>query len=627
MSSDDQLPGTDSIDETESEQDFDHKVFVKNLTQRPGVYQMYDGAGKILYVGKAKNLKNRVSSYFRARGLTAKTVALVNRIRRIEVTVTSTETEALLLEHNLIKQNKPPYNILLRDDKSYPYIYLSADKFPRLSLHRGARSGKGRYFGPYPNAGAVRESLNFLQKVFQVRQCEDSYFKNRTRPCLQYQIGRCLGPCAGGKVSDEDYQQAVDDTAVFLEGKTDSLTSELVVRMEAASEALEFEKAAEYRDQIEHLRHVQHVQYIDGESGDIDIIAVAMLAGATCVQQLYVRGGQILGSKSHFPKLSLEEEAPEVLGAFLAQRYLSTEYAFSIPREIILNAPVADEALYAEALAQQYGRKIPLSVNVRGERSKWVRLAATTAEQNLRTQINNKQNMAQRYESLAEALSLPETPTRLECFDISHSSGENTVASCVVFDQNGPLKSDYRRFNIEGITGGDDYAAMGQAISRRYKRLKEGEAKLPDLLVIDGGKGQLSQARSILRELQLDVSLLGVAKGSTRKAGFETLIMQEGESWHEFTLPSDSPGLHLLQHIRDESHRFAITGHRARRGKARTTSPLESVAGVGAKRRKELINYFGGLQGIQRASAEELSKVPGISKKIADDIYKAFHSE
>ncbi|RLQ23083.1 excinuclease ABC subunit UvrC [Seongchinamella sediminis] len=600
---------------------FDHKAFLKTLTSRPGVYQMYAEDGKLLYVGKAKNLKNRVGSYFRARGLTDKTLALVSRIHDIQVTVTSTEVDALLLEHNLIKSHRPPYNILLRDDKSYPYIYVSADKFPRLSLHRGAQKGKGRYFGPYPSAAAVRESLHFLQKVFKVRQCENSYFRNRSRPCLQHQIDRCTAPCVD-LVSEEEYAQQVDNTCLFLSGKSQQLLVRLADDMEQAAAELEYEQAAVYRDQISQLQHVQASQGIEGVTGDLDILAAAVDAGRACVQVLFVRGARVLGSKTYYPPLKLQESPGEVLAAFIPQYYLDGSRA--IPGEIIVNQEPDSAAALAEALTAQAERNVKLRSRVRDARARWLRLAVQTAETNLQAHLAGKQTVQARFQALQALLSLPELPESMECFDISHSSGEATVASCVVFDQNGPRKSDYRKFNIEGITGGDDYAAMQQALERRYRRLKSGEGRQPDILFIDGGKGQVSQAMSVLEELQInDVLVIGVAKGVTRKAGFETLI--DGASGRESQLPGDSPALHLIQQIRDEAHRFAITGHRARRDKARQRSLLEDIPGVGAKRRRELLRHFGSAQGVVNASVEELKKISGISATMATQIYDHLH--
>ena len=526
-----------------------------------------------------------------------------------------------MLEHNLIKSHRPPYNILLKDDKSYPYIYLSADKFPRISLHRGAQKGKGKYFGPYPSAGAVRESLHFLQKVFKVRQCENSYFRNRSRPCLQHQIDRCTAPCVD-LVSEEEYADQVENTSLFLRGKSQQLMARLADDMEQAAAELEYEKAAVYRDQLSQLQHVQASQGIEGVKGDLDILAAAVDAGRACVQVLFVRGARVLGSKTYYPPLKLQESPGEVLAAFIAQYYLNGTRA--IPGEIIVNEEPESSLALAEALTVQAERKVKLRSRVRDARARWLRLAVQTAETNLQAHLAGKQTVQARFQALQELLKLPEMPERMECFDISHSSGEATVASCVVFDQNGPRKTDYRKFNIEGITGGDDYAAMQQALERRYRRIKSGEGIQPDILFIDGGKGQVAQAMSVLEELQIsDVLVIGVAKGVTRKAGFETLI--DGVSGRESQLPGDSPALHLIQQIRDEAHRFAITGHRARRDKARQRSLLEDIPGVGAKRRRELLRHFGSAQGVLNASVEELKKISGISATMAAQIYDHLH--
>ncbi len=601
---------------------FDHKAYLKTLTTRPGVYQMYDEAGKLLYVGKARNLKNRVGSYFRASGLSEKTMALVARIAEIQVTVTTTEVDALLLEHNLIKSHRPPFNILLKDDKSYPYIHVSADRFPRISLHRGAQKGKGRYYGPYPSAAAVRDSLHFLQKVFKVRQCENSYFSNRSRPCLQYQIDRCTAPCVD-KVSAEDYSGQVEATRMFLAGKSQELMVRLADDMERAAAELEYERAAQYRDQISQLQHVQAVQGIEGVQGDLDILAAAVEAGRACVQVLFVRAARVLGSKTYYPPLKLEESAAEVLAAFIPQYYLGGTRP--VPGEILVNEAPEDHATLAEALSVQAGRKVQLRSRVRDARARWLRLAQQTAQTSLTAHLAGRESVQGRLVALQEALRLEEPPARIECFDISHSSGEATVASCVVFDENGPRKADYRKFNIEGITAGDDYAAMQQALSRRFKRLKSGEGEQPDVLLIDGGKGQVAQAVAVLEELQLpDILVVGVAKGATRKAGFETLV--EGASGRERQLPGDSPALHLIQQVRDEAHRFAITGHRARRAKARQRSLLEDIPGVGARRRRELLRHFGSAQGVVNASVEELRKINGISATMASQIYDYLHA-
>ena len=603
--------------------EFDHKAFLKSLTTRPGVYQMYDASHKLLYVGKARNLKNRVGSYFRASGLTEKTMALVARIQEIQVTVTSTEVDALLLEHNLIKSHQPPYNILLRDDKSYPYIFLSSqDAYPRVSLHRGAKRRKGQYFGPYPSAGAVRESLHFLQKVFKVRQCEDSYFSNRSRPCLQYQIGRCTAPCVD-LVTEEEYAAQVENTTLFLRGKSQQLMARLADDMEQAAATLAYEKAAVLRDQLSQLQQVQASQGIEGVTGDLDIVAAAVDGGRACVQVLFVRGARVLGSKTYYPPLRLQETPAEVLSAFIPQYYLGGERA--IPAELIVNVAPEDAATLAEALTVAAERKIKLRSKVREARARWLQLAVQTAETSLASHLTGRQSVMERMQALQELLGLAELPERMECFDISHSSGEATVASCVVFDQGGPRKSDYRRFNIEGITGGDDYAAMQQALERRYKRLKSGEAPLPDILFIDGGKGQVSQAMSVLTDLQISgVEVIGVAKGTTRKAGFETLL--NGATGRERQLGVDNPALHLIQQIRDEAHRFAITGHRARRDKARKRSTLEDISGVGAKRRRDLLRHFGSAAGVENANIEELKKVSGISATMAQQIYDHLHN-
>ncbi len=603
---------------------FDSSAFLSTCSGRPGVYRMIGADAKLLYVGKAKNLKKRLASYFRQSGLAPKTAALVARIAQIETTITANETEALLLEQTLIKEWRPPYNILLRDDKSYPYVLLSDGDFPRLSIHRGAKKLKGRYFGPYPSAGAIRESLNLLQKTFLVRQCEDSFYKNRTRPCLQYQIKRCKGPCVG-LVEPTEYAEDVRHSVMFLEGRSNALTDELSSGMQAAAMSLDFERAAALRDQISLLRRVQDQQSMEGGTGDVDVVAAMVNPGGACVHLISVRGGRVLGSKNFFPQVAIEEEGSDVLLAFLAQYYLSSQER-DLPSELIVNAQHEDFPTLIAAIDELRGRELSISYRVRGTRARWQQLAVTNAEQALAARLANREHVAARFDALAQALDMDEVPQRLECFDISHSSGEATVASCVVFGPEGPLKSDYRRYNIEGVTPGDDYAAMHQALTRRFSKIRDGEGKLPDILLVDGGKGQLAMAREVLEELAVpDLILLGVAKGTTRKPGLETLYLNDAA--HEFTLPGNSPALHLIQQIRDESHRFAITGHRARRGKTRRTSTLEEVAGVGPKRRRELLNHFGGLQELSRASIEEIAKAPGISKKLAESIYAALHSE
>ena len=597
---------------------FDHEAFLETLTHRPGVYRMIGAGGEVLYVGKAKDLKKRVSSYFR-RAANLRIQTMVSQIRQIEITVTHTEAEALLLENNLIKSLKPRYNILLRDDKSYPYIFLSADEFPRITFYRGARKEKGRYFGPYPSSSAVRETLYLLQKLFPVRQCENSYYANRSRPCLQYQIKRCTAPCTG-QVSREEYQRDVEDIVLFLEGKTQDVVNGLVARMEQASERLEFEQAARYRDQIEAIRKVQERQYVSGERGDLDIVACSAREGQACVQLFQIRRGRNLGNRAFFPRGSAGRGEAEILSAFIAQHYLGR----SAPAEILVSHTPEDRALLEEALTAQAGRRVRLVSAPRGERARWLRMAVQNAELALKSRLAGSANARRRLEALQEALGLDEPPRRMECFDISHTRGERTVAACVVFDQEGPRKSDYRRFNIEGITPGDDYAAMRQALKRRYARLLSGEGALPDILFIDGGRGQLAAAQEALAEAGVGgVLLVGVAKGVERRPGTEQLFLLERE--HPLILDAHSPALHLVQQIRDEAHRFAITGHRARRGKARTRSVLEEIPGIGAKRRQRLLKQFGGLQGLSRAGVEDIATVNGISTKLAEKIYQAFH--
>ena len=606
---------------------FDPKAFLKTLPGKPGVYRMLDAADTVIYVGKASNLKKRVSSYFQKNLTSPKTQVLVSRICRIEVTVTHTENEALLLENNLIKSLKPRYNVLYRDDKSYPFIHLSDQAFPRLGFHRGAQRAKGRYFGPYPSAGAVRETLNLLQKLFPVRQCEDSFYNNRSRPCLQYQIKRCTAPCVG-LVTEEHYQEDVRHAVMFLEGKSSVVNDELVRRMEQAAAALDYENAARYRDQIASLRRVQEKQYISADTGDLDVVAAAIERGLGCVQVFTIRGGRNLGNRTYYPKLEagpLEtDDVTTLLDSFMPQYYLRA--GRPVPTEILLSHAVSEPGLLERVLSEESGHKVVLSHRLRGQRARWVKLALHNAQQALTMRLNSQSSLLQRFEALQEALNLDEMPKRLECFDISHTMGEATVASCVVFDTNGPLKADYRRFNIKDITPGDDYAAMYQALSRRYRRLRDGEGKLPDILLIDGGKGQVRQAEEVMAELQINgVLLLGIAKGPERKPGLETLHLSGQEA--EIILPADSIALHLIQHIRDEAHRFAITGHRQRRQRSRTTSPLEAIPGLGPKRRQLLLKQFGGLQEVARAGVEDLARVNGISPKLAQQIYDTFHAD
>ncbi len=601
-----------------SDDAFDPKAFLKTLTQRPGVYRMIGADGEVLYVGKARNLKRRVSSYF-TRAHDRRIQNMVAQIRAIEVTVTHTEAEALLLENNLIKSLQPRYNILLRDDKSYPWIHLSDDEFPRLAFHRGARKASGRYFGPYPSSTAVRETLYLLQKIFPVRQCENSEFANRSRPCLQHQIGRCTAPCVG-LVSHADYQRDVEDIVLFLEGKTHDVIDGLVKRMEAAAERLAFEEAARYRDQIEALRRVQERQYVSGERGDLDILACTRAEGQACIQLFCVRQGRNLGNRAFFPKGAEDREEGEILAAFIAQHYLGG----AVPAELLVSHLPEDRALLEQALSDQAGHRVRLVAAPRGERARWLEMARHNAELALRSRLAGSANARRRLEALQAALELDQPPTRMECFDISHTGGERTVASCVVFDAEGPVKSAYRRYNIRDVTPGDDYAAMRQALTRRYRRLLETAAPLPDVIFIDGGRGQLKAAAEVLAKLGVaGPRLVGVAKGPDRRPGDERLFLWPREE--PLILGSHSPALHLVQSIRDEAHRFAVTGHRQRRGRARKRSVLEEIPGIGRKRRQQLLQQFGGLQGVARAGVEDLATVPGISTRLAEKIYQAFH--
>ena len=609
---------------------FDSETFLQNLTTKPGVYRMIDANNVVIYVGKAKNLKKRVSSYFRKSGQSPKTTVMAGQIAQIEIIITHTESEALLLENNLIKTLKPRYNILLRDDKSYPYIYLSdQDTFPRLAFHRGARKKKGRYFGPYPNGHSVKNSLNLLQKLFPVRQCEDSFYKNRSRACLQYQIKRCSAPCVD-LVSEADYAEDVRHTVLFLEGKSNQVIDELIVQMDHAAQKLDYEKAAVHRDQIVNLRRLQEKQYVSNEKGDLDVIAIEYEQGVACIQIFFIRDGLNLGNKSFFPKNTRHQTISELLSAFIAQFYITSAQSDRfVPATILVSHSFADQDTIESILREQSSHKVEIRDKVRGDRARWLKMAQSNAQIALLSRLSNRASVVERFEALQEALDMDAIPERLECFDISHSSGEATVASCVVFDQSGPLKSDYRRFNIDNITPGDDYAAMHQALTRRYIRLAKGESnkgegKLPDLLVIDGGKGQVKQAREVMEELQINsVQIIGITKGEGRKAELDTLLLSDTNE--KVILPANSKAMHLIQHIRDEAHRFAITGHKNRRAKARKTSQLEKISGLGPKRRQLLLRQFGGLQEVARAGVEDLSQINGISKALAQKVYDHFH--
>lgn len=602
--------------------DFDVKAFLKTLTQRPGVYKMYDARGEIIYVGKAKNLKNRVASYFRSQSASPKQQAMVAKVANIEVTVTHTEGEALLLENQLIKRHRPRYNISLRDDKSYPYVFISSfHDFPQLSYHRGAKKRKGKYFGPYPSASAVKETLKLLQKLFPVRQCEDSYYNSRSRPCLQYQIERCTAPCVG-LVSKQQYQADVDNTILFLQGQGGALIDQLVDKMETAAAKLDFEQAAGYRDQIQRLRSVLEKHAIEGERGDVDILACAVQGDVACVQVFFIRAGQNLGNRQFFPKTGDASDPAAILQAFIGQYYLDK----TLPQELIVSHPLPEQALLAEVLSDQAKRNLAISHKVRGERQRWLQMALTNAVNAMQGKLADKQGLYARFASLQQEFHCSELPKRLECFDISHTQGEQTVASCVVFDREGPVKSAYRRFNIEGITGGDDYAAIHQAVARRFKRLQNGEHPPPDILLIDGGKGQVAEAEKALAELQIkDVMIVGVSKGPDRKAGMENIILPGHDQPLDIT--PGAPALLLIQHIRDEAHRFAITGHRQRRGKVKRQSTLEQIAGLGPKRRQSLLKQFGGLQGVANAGVDALAGIDGISRQLAQRIYDTFHHQ
>ena len=601
---------------------FDPQAFVRTLSTRPGVYRMLGEGGEVLYVGKAGNLRRRVGSYFSRPALSPRLQALLSQIRGIEVTITRSEAEALLLENRLIKTHRPRYNVLLRDDKSYPYIYVSTgDEYPRIAFHRGPRRAPGRYFGPYPSAGAVRETLSLLQKVFHVRQCEDSVFRNRSRPCLQHQIGRCSAPCVG-LVDRARYARDVEHMLLFLEGRGDDVIERMVQRMEEAAERLEFEQAARYRDQIAALRQVAARQYVEGERGDLDIVAAAVRGGQACVQVFCVRGGRNLGNRAWFPRAPADADAAEVLEAFLGQHYPGHE----IPRTLIVHPALEDPETVAEALGAAAGHKVEILSRVRGARRRWLETAVENAEAALAARLASRSGLAERFEALQEALGLAQPPQRIECFDVSHTMGERTVASCVVFEPDGPVKGDWRRFNIEGVAPGDDYGALRQALERRFARLQRGEGRIPDVLLLDGGRGQVAEAVRVLAEHQIaGVALVGVAKGPGRKPGMERLYLPDRPE--PLRLPPHSPALHLIQQIRDEAHRFAITGHRQRRARARQSSVLERIPGMGPRRRQTLLKHFGGLQEVMRAGVEDLARVPGISRVLAQRIYDALHGE
>jgi excinuclease ABC subunit C len=623
---------------------FDGRAYARDLTAAPGVYRMYAADDSLLYVGKAASLKKRVASYF-TKALPTRTALMVSQIARMDVTVTRTPSEALLLENQLIKSLRPRYNVLLRDDKSYPFVVLTREAWPRIAVHRGPRSLPGRYFGPYPSVLAVRETLNLMQKIFRLRSCEDSVFRNRSRPCLQHQIGRCSAPCVG-MVQARDYADAVRQASMFLDGRSDDLTAELTASMEQASERLDFEDAARLRDLIASIRKLQSRQYVDGSAADLDVLAVAMKGAQACVLLLMFRDGRNLGTRSFFPKTNGEDSAEEVLGAFVSQYYAEQ----TPPREIVLDRDIPERELIEDALGVSAGRKVQIKTSVRGDRAGYLDLVRRNAEMSLATELGSNAAQRARAEALRDMLGLGEVPQRIECFDISHTMGEATVASCVVFDADGAVRSQYRRYNIEGIEPGDDYAAMHQALERRFRRAVEARADaeghdeadgsdggegseaararagagvLPDVLLIDGGAGQVAQAQAVLADLGVTgVMIVGVAKGEARRAGDETLLLPDGRELHP---GAASPGLQLVQQVRDEAHRFAITGHRGRRQKARTTSKLEDIPGIGPRRRANLLRHFGGLGGLKAAGIEDIARVEGINAALAERIYASLH--
>ncbi len=600
------------------EAEFNIQEYLRTIPTSSGVYIMKDADETHLYIGKAKNLRNRIRSYFRPSGLSHRIQTVMRQVGSIETIVTKSETEALLLENNLIKQNKPFYNISLKDDKSYPYIRLhDSHEFPKLSFYRGNRQHPGRYFGPFSSAAAVRETLSQLQKVFPIRQCRDSFYRHRSRPCLQYQIDRCTAPCVG-LVEREAYMEDVEQVVYFLTGKSQDLNNSLMEKMEASAAALEFEQAAKYRDRISAIQRLREMQSVDGGSTDFDVIAAVQMNGILCIQLVVFRSGRNIDYKTLFPKIKVEVNVEEALGEFIPRYYLGRE----VPSVILVNHLVTDREVIAEVLREQSGRRITIRNPIRGNKLRLIELAKNNALNAIQQRQNQQDALQHRISSLAESLHLADVPERIECFDISHLAGEKTVASCVVFERNGPVKSEYRSMNISNVGVADDYAALRQAVARRYRKVKDGNGKLPDLIMIDGGKGQLNAVFEVMDELQIaDVRLLAISKGKERKAGDEKIWMVDSQAPVE-VLPD---ALLHLQHIRDEAHRFAITGHRGRRSKSRNQSVLEMIPGVGSKRRSSLLKHFGGMQGLHRASAEDISQVPGISASLAERIYFELH--
>jgi excinuclease ABC subunit C len=603
---------------------FDHKAFLTTVNGKPGVYRMIDKQDRVIYVGKAKNLKKRLASYFRKTGLSTRIISLVNNINRIEVVNTRTESEALLLENDLIKNLNPRYNILFRDDKSYPYVCLSKHDFPRLKVFRGKPDkSKGTFFGPFPSAGSIRYTINHVQRMFQLRNCEDSAMSNRTRACLQYQIKRCTGPCVG-HTDKQSYQLQIEQAQMFLEGRSSELIDRQIELMEQSSAKLDYEQAAQIRDRIEMLRRVTEKQFVTDFNGDIDIIACELRQDFSCIQLFMIRNGTSLGNKPFFNRAKLDTDATSLIESFIIQHYSN----HPAPSEIIVSHNIENVDVLTESLHQLNQSRIRITHNVRDKRKRALENAVNNARQALESYLLSASLLSKRFQNLVELLHLENPPERIECFDISHTMGEATKASCVVFGKEGALKNEYRRYNINDIQPGDDYAAMRQVLGRRYRKRQDSPEQLPDLVLIDGGKGQLGVALDVLEELNIltvkaNLRIFGVAKGVERRAGHEEIIDEEMRA---LNFPMDSPALLLIQQIRDEAHRFAITGHRQARAKARRKSRLEEIPGIGVKKRQLLLNTFGGLQGIQAAGVEELMQIKGINRETAQVIYDSLHA-
>ena len=609
-----------SSEAQQSKSGFDGKKVARRLSAGPGVYLMRDIEGTALYVGKAANLRKRVSSYFDARPKIDRLMRMIARIESIEVSLTRSEAEALLLENEWIKSLKPRYNVLLRDDKSYPWVMLGSNhEYPRIAFHRGGKDKDKTYLGPYPSASSVRESINLIQKLFLLRNCEDSYFSHRTRPCLQYQIKRCTAPCVGN-IGAAEYAGQVEDALLFLRGQSQKVITRLIGRMEKAADSQLYERAAGFRDQINHLKQMQARQFVSAGNGDLDIIALARLQRSCAIEVISVRGGRSLGQRDYFPSQAEGHTDAEVLHAFLGQYYRERK----APPELIISHPLEQEALFESVFSDSSGRKVRIQSNPRSHRKQWLELARRNALNSLHMRNTETSRISKQFESMAQLLQLEETPQVVECFDVSHTSGHKTVASCVVFGHDGPIKSRYRRYNLKGFEPGDDYAAMREVLRRRYRKLQKEEGHLPDLIVVDGGKGQLGIAVEVLAECGLsDIPLMGVAKGPERRAGYEEWVLPVAP--HSLKPGPESSASHLIQQVRDEAHRFAITGHRGRRQKAAVHSVLEDITGVGAGRRRALLTHFGGIQGVKKAGVEELSGIPGINRQLAERIFKALH--